>query len=242
LRRAAKSRAGSVFSALVQFHGYEFRNPDWLALAFTHASKHEARDNERLEFLGDATLDLIVADELFRRSPELSEGQMTEVKALIVSRPSLGRVARELGLEHHARVGAGLGGDSLPVSVLANLYEAALGAVYVDGGLEAARAVALSTLRATIDRAAAEYDSSHPKQRLQHIAQSRWGGLPNYELVESRGSAHARAFQMRARIGETLFPTAWGRTRKEAERWAAFEALLVLDDAAAASQRENKSE
>lgn len=229
----------------MRFEGHTFRDPALLELAFTHASTHEASDNERLEFLGDAALDLIVAAELYARSPALDEGEMTEIKAVVVSRPTLGRVARELGLDQRARLGPGLRSRALPTSVLANLFEAVLGAVYLDGGLEAARAFALSTLRPTIDRAAAEFDSTNPKQRLQQLAQTRWATLPAYELVDSRGSAHAKAFLMRARVGETRFPTAWGRTRKEAERWAAFEALLVLDErerADAAGKAGDKSE
>jgi ribonuclease-3 len=213
----------------LQFQGHTFARPELFELALSHASLHEARDNERLEFLGDAALDLIVADELFALRPELSEGQMTEIKAVIVSRPTLSRIARETGLDQLARVGPGLRSRALPASVLANLFEAMLGAVYLDGGLEAARRVALAMLRESVEYAAAEYSSKNPKQRLQHLAQARWATLPSYEQLESRGSAHARAFLVRARIGEAAFPSAWGRTRKEAERWAAFEALLVLE-------------
>lgn len=213
----------------MQFQGHTFARPELFDLALTHASLHEARDNERLEFLGDAALDLVVAEELYALLPELSEGQMTEIKAVVVSRPTLSRIARELGLDQLARVGPGLRSRALPASVLANLFEAMLGAVYLDGGVEAARRVALAMLRDTIEYAAAEYGSKNPKQRLQHVAQSRWATLPHYEQLEARGSAHARAFLVRARIGEAAFPSAWGRTRKEAERWAAFEALLVLE-------------
>lgn len=220
----------------MQFQGHIFADAALLERALTHASTHEPHDNERLEFLGDAALDLIVADELFAREPSLSEGAMTEIKAVVVSRPTLSRVARELGLDQRARVGPGLRSRALPASVLANLFEALLGAVYVDGGIEAARRVALATLGAAIEQAASDYGSKNPKQRLQHLAQARWATLPHYELLESRGSAHAKAFRMQARIGEARFPSAWGRTRKEAERWAAFEALLVLDAEAAEAQ------
>lgn len=217
----------------MQFQGHTFADATLLERAFTHASTHEPHNNERLEFLGDAALDLIVADELFTRVPALSEGAMTEIKAVVVSRPTLSRIARELGLERLARVGPGMHSRALPASVLANLFEAALGAVYVDGGLAAARRVALATLGAAIEQAASDFGSKNPKQRLQHLAQARWATLPQYDLLESRGSAHAKAFLMQARIGEARFPSAWGRTRKEAERWAAFEALLVLDAKAA---------
>lgn len=213
----------------MQFGGHNFADPELFAKALTHASTHFEHDNERLEFLGDAALDLIVAHELFARRPALSEGAMTEIKAVVVSRPTLSAAARELGLDRLARVGPGLRSRTLPASVLANLYEALLGAVYLDGGFEAARRAALATLGETIERATREWGSSNPKQRLQQLAQARWATLPSYEMLESFGSAHAKAFCMQASIGEARFPSAWGRTRKEAERWAAFEALLVLD-------------
>ena len=208
---------------------HEFRDPTLLQLALTHASMSPERDNERLEFLGDAALDLIIAEELFRRHEQMSEGDLTEAKAGIVSRKALALAASALGLQARARLGGGMQGRSVPASVLANLYEAVLGAVYLDGGYEAARKFALATLSDPLAAVVGPDGEINPKQELQHMAQSHWGSLPEYELLETRGTAHARAFLMRARVGETAFPSAWGRTRKEAERWAAHEALLVLN-------------
>ena len=108
---------------------WDFRDPRLLELALTHASTGASTDNERLEFLGDAVLDLIVAEELYRLVPELSEGAMTELKAWVVSRKVLAGVARSLELDGRARVGQGMKARALTSSVLANLYEAALGAV-----------------------------------------------------------------------------------------------------------------
>jgi len=207
-----------------------FRDPALLQLALTHASMTTERDNERLEFLGDAALDLIIAEELFRRHEQMSEGDLTEAKASIVSRKTLALAANALGLQARAQLGGGMSGRSVPASVLANLYEAVLGAVYLDGGYQAARTFALATLRGPLESVANSDSDGNPKQDLQHLAQSRWGTLPAYELLEMRGTAHARAFLMRARVGETAFPSAWGRTRKEAERLAAHEALLVLNE------------
>ena len=210
--------------------GYQFRDPSLLAQALTHASVQGGRDNERLEFLGDAALNLATTELLFAREPALSEGAMTEIKAAVVSRRALAESARELGLDAAAALGKGLQGRALPVSVLANLYEAVLGAIYVDGGFEPAQAFVRRTLARTIADAERELASANPKQRLQHLAQARWATLPEYELLETRGDAHARAFLVRAKLGERAFPSAWGRTRKEAERWAAHEALLALAD------------
>jgi len=207
-----------------------FRDPALLQLALTHASMTAERDNERLEFLGDAALDLIIAEELFRRHEQMSEGDLTEAKASIVSRKTLALAANALGLQARAQLGGGMSGRSVPASVLANLYEAVLGAVYLDGGYQAARTFALATLSGPLAAVENSDSEGNPKQDLQHLAQSRWGTLPAYELLETRGTAHARAFLMRARVGETAFPSAWGRTRKEAERFAAHEALLVLNE------------
>jgi len=207
---------------------YAFRHPELLELALTHASTDGSANNERLEFLGDAALDLIVADELFHCLNDLPEGELTELKASVVSRRTLAEAAHGLGLEARARVGGGMRERSLPKSVLANLYEAVLGAVYLDGGFPAARAFALETLRPFLDSVRERVGSRNPKQDLQHICQARWGGPPHYVQLDQRGQAHARAFLVAARIGTRRFPSAWGRTVKEAERWAAHEALLVL--------------
>lgn len=208
---------------------YDFSSPELLTLALTHSSVGLSRDNERLEFLGDAALDLVVAEELYRHHQELPEGELTELKADVVSRRTLADAARRLGLHLRASVGPGLRSRIPPRSVLANLYEAVLGAVYLDGGLEAARAFTLTTLRGPLERVRARRQAANPKQRLQQLCQKHWGELPVYVLIESRGEAHARAFLVACEIQGTRHPSAWGRTLKEAESWAAHEALLRLE-------------
>lgn len=209
---------------------HSFANPALLELALTHASVTGGANNQRLEFLGDAVLDLIVAEELYRRTDGLDEGAMTELKASVVSRQGLAEVGRELGLADRARIGGGLRNRALPASVLANLYEAVLGAVYLDAGFPAARAFALVTMVIPLSRTRDGTASRSTKQALQQLSQSRWGSPPTYELLARRGSDHARAFLMSAVIEGRRFPSAWGRTHKEAEGWAAHEALLVLED------------
>ena len=209
---------------------YEFTDPDLRDLALTHASSSGDRNNERLEFLGDAVLDLIVAEELYKKHPELPEGSMTQLKAGIVSRKSLARAADTLGLALEAHLGRGMRGRVLPTSVLANLFEAMVGAIYLDGDYFAARSFSLAYLGEALEQTRLTEPVDNPKQSLQQLTQARWGMLPDYPLLERRGRAHARAFLVAARIGETNYPSAWGRTRKEAESWAAHEALLVLAD------------
>jgi ribonuclease-3 len=209
---------------------HSFNEPDLLRLALTHASTGAEQDNERLEFLGDAVLDLVVAEELFRVHTDLPEGDLTELKAWVVSRRVLAEAAQRLDLDQAARLGSGLRQSTLPRSVLANLYEAVLGAVYLDAGLEAARAFALATLSEPLDQVRERQGGPNPKQALQQIGQQRTGEPPSYELLDERGDPHAKAFLVAAVLGDQRFPSAWGRTRKEAERWAAYEALLVLGD------------
>ena len=210
--------------------GHPFRDPGLLALALTHASTEGLVDNERLEFLGDAALDLVVAEELYRQHPNLQEGELTRLKARVVSRASLAEVGRMQEIGAHAKFGPGLSGKILSRAVLANLVEAVLGAVYLDAGLEAVRDCVRLVLADALQEVREQRTAPPPKQALQQITQERWGRPPSYELLESRGQAHARAFLIQAKVGEQTFPSAWGRTRKEAEGWAASEALLVLQD------------
>lgn len=211
---------------------YTFRDRALLDLALTHSSTNASADNERLEFLGDAALDLIVAEELFDRHADLTEGGLTELKSRLVARRTLAVAARELGLEDEARVGRGLSSRTLSRSILANLYEAVLGAIYLDRGLPAARAFVLATLGGALEHVREREERANPKQQFQEHCQKLWGAPPLYRLLETRGEAHARAFLVCARADGQDYPPAWGRTRKEAERWAAYEALLVLEERA----------
>ncbi len=208
--------------------GHTFSDPALLERALTHASTGAERDNERLEFLGDAVLDLVVAEILFAQKPERSEGELTELKSWVVSRRPLAEASRELGLEDDSRLGPGLAQRALPDSVLANLYEAVLGALYLDAGLETARAFVHRTLARPLGEAATQQTTRNPKQDLQHVCQRLYSVPPRYLELETRGQAHARAYLMCVMIQGERFPSAWGRTRKEAESWAAHEALIVL--------------
>ncbi|MDP6519452.1 MAG: putative dsRNA-binding protein, partial [Planctomycetota bacterium] len=170
-----------------------------------------------------------VAEELYRSPADLDEGQMTEFKSHVVSRRTLAQGARNLDLQERAHLGSGLARRTLSRAVLANLYEAVLGAVYLDAGLEACRTFMRTTLATPLGEALAKRGTDNPKQRLQETCQARWGAPPEYETIETRGAAHARAFLVRVNTDARSFPTAWGRTRKEAEQWAAHEALLILE-------------
>ena len=209
---------------------HRFADPSLLELALTHSSTGRALDNERLEFLGDAVLDLIVAEDLYDHLPDVPEGVLTELKAYVVSRVTLAEAARRMGIEQHVRLGPGLRERALPRSVLANLYEAVLGAVYLDAGLEPSRDFVRTTLAEPLEEVRAQRLDNNPKQVLQQLCQRRWGRPPVYEVLEQRGQSHARAYRVAAETAERRFPSAWGRTLKEAERWAALEALIALEE------------
>ena len=211
---------------------YVFQNERLLHRALTHASLHGEENNERLEFLGDTVLDLVAAEALFLALPEHREGDLSVAKSWLVSRKTLATAARRLGLAEQARFGGGLNGERPPLSVLANLYEAMLGAIFLDGGLEAARHFVLESLADELQEALAEGYVRNHKQRLQEWAQRNGGAPPAYRLLEQRGDADRRAFRMQAVIGNTHYPSAWGKSRKEAEHWAAQEALFEIEETA----------
>lgn len=214
---------------------HDFNDESLLDLAMTHSSTGKAQNNERLEFLGDTVLDLIVAEALYHGHPEMNEGALTEFKAEVVSRKTLAEAARQLGLDEGVRVGSGMRGRALPRSVLANIYEAILGAIYLDAGLEASRDYVHKTLAEPLSRPHHQESPHNPKQELQQLCQKLWGSPPAYKTVRQHGQSHARAFLVVAEAGGETYPSAWGRTLKEAERWAAYEALLVLSGEEGAS-------
>ena len=212
--------------------GYRFRDRELLARALTHASARDGH-NERLEFLGDAVLNLVVAEALFRTLPDKREGRLTELKALLVSRDTLERVALRLGLADFVRTGGSLAErGSVPRSVLGNALEALLGALYLDAGnaagLEIAGRAALAWLQPEMARLETEHARARAKSKLQAWAQRAHGCLPEYHLLETFVHPEAHAFQVAALVAGRRFPAAWASTKKEAERLAAWEALLVV--------------
>ena len=133
-----------------------------------------------------------------------------------------------IGLPDHARLGRGLDRQALSRSVLANLYEGVVGAVYLDGGIHAACEFVLDTLSPELSAARERGGHPRPKQAFQEVCQQRFAAPPDYEILHTRGDDNARAFLVAAQAGGQRFPSAWGRTVKEAEHWAAYEALLEL--------------
>ncbi len=212
--------------------GHTFRDHGLVIQAITHPSHSDQvdlrEDYERLEFLGDSVLGLVVVDEIYRRFPELPEGTMTKIKIAVVAGATLSEVAEELGLADLIMVGEserGTGGRGM-ASALENAFEALVAAVYLDGGLEAAREVVLRALADRIVPGAAD-SLEHPKSLLQELLQSA-GDIPRYEIIAVEGPPHDRTFTARVSTNGGELGIGEGRTKKEAEMNAASRALESL--------------
>ncbi len=212
--------------------GYRFSDPARLGEALVHRSwAHEQGSidhNERLEFLGDAVLGVIAADWLFRSHPELPEGELSRRKAWLVSAPTLARHAARLGLGERMQLGVGeeRSGGRGRASILADAVEAVFGAVWLDGGFEAARGV-VERFLATAAEEAAEA-AADAKTELQELVQG-WGWeLPEYAIVAEQGPDHDKQFVCEVRLRGDLAGTGEGRSKKEAQQRAAAAALAGL--------------
>jgi ribonuclease-3 len=211
--------------------GYEFSDPALLVAALTHASgaQHRLASNERLEFLGDAILGFLVCETLYRAFPDSLEGDLTRIKSVVVSRETCSRISDRLGLIDFLIVGKGLAvGRTVPASVLSDLFESLVAAIYIDGGLDAVRPLVARMLEAEIAEVASGAQGSNHKSLLQQWAQRDFGITPTYEVLDETGPDHSKSFQVSAQIGGRRYAPAWGRNKKEAEQRAASNALVEL--------------
>lgn len=210
--------------------GHQFAAPALLAQALTHRS-HTGRDNERLEFLGDAVLGLVIGEELYRRQPLAEEGELTRLRASLVDAESLAAIAAGLEIGDHLRLGAGelkSGGYRRP-SILADALEAIIGAVYLEGGLETARALVLRLYSARLANLPTK-PVKDPKTRLQEWLQSRGYELPAYTLEAVWGEPHAQTFRAGCTVAAmSLAATGEGASRRRAEQEAAVALIALLE-------------
>jgi len=212
--------------------GYEFSNKKLLAKAFTHSSAVDNRilSNERLEFLGDSVLAVVICQTLFERFPGYLEGDLTKIKSMIVSRGTCAKVSRHLGLQKYLKVGKGMvSSRALSGSLAAGVIETAIGAIYIDGGLEAAHNFILRVFGSLIDRADAQQAQGNFKSLLQQHAQEKFNVTPVYMLLDEKGPDHNKCFELGVVIDDQHFTSAWGTNKKEAEQKAAFNALVELN-------------
>lgn len=216
--------------------GYSFGDRAILLQALTHTSYgHEflqerpiaLRDNERLEFLGDAILDVIVSDILLEAFPSANEGQLSKMRAAVVNEKTLAQLARSIQLQDVVRLGKGelqTGGSNKP-SILSSTFEALIAAIYLDGGFNAVYPVVrhlFAPLFVEERELIAFYDH---KTQLQEIVQARWKVTPTYHLLQTTGPDHAKTFEVEVRMNGRLLANASGSSKKEAEQNAAREAI-----------------
>ncbi len=216
---------------------FGIRDNKLLKEALTHRSYiHEYRvkglkDNEELEFLGDAVLGLVISDYLYRRYPEYSCGELSKLKAVIVSEKILSKRAKTLGIGRYLLLGKGeerAGGRDRP-SILSDALEAIIGALYLDRGLETARHFILREFSEEIDSLVKRKYLQDYKGWLQEIIQARFKRKPRYQVIGERGPQHRKVFTVEARLGKRVMGRGRGRSKKEAEQRAAQQALVRME-------------
>jgi len=223
--------------------GYSFRNRELLAEALTHKSFHHEHPrkapkyNERLEFLGDSVLALVIVEHIFTLEMEYSESLMSKIKSYLVRGSLLSEIAAELSLGHYIRLGRGEEdtGGRRKKSILADALEAVFGTIYLDGGYESARRVILSLFKDRITSSIASGEYLDYKTELQERSQTLFGVLPEYRVVGQEGDEHLRMFTVEVFIGGTQFGRGVGRSKKEAETLAAKEAMERFGEQSAKS-------
>jgi len=206
--------------------GYEFSDKNLLARAFTHSSAVDNRllSNERLEFLGDAVLAVVICQTLFERFSGYLEGDLTKIKSMLVSRGTCARISRQLGLQKFLKVGKGMiSSRALSGSLAAGVLETIIAAIYIDGGFDTAQ-----SFSSLIERADAEQAQGNYKSLLQQYSQEQSNVTPIYVLLDEKGPDHNKCFELEVVIADRHFPSAWGTNKKEAEQKAAFNALVEL--------------
>jgi ribonuclease-3 len=215
--------------------GYSFANSDLLVLAFVHRSfVNEHRDliqqnNERLEFLGDSVLGLATSDFLYHRLPAFPEGQLSQIRSCLVDAPSCARYLQKLGLPDFILLGRGekMSEGKAKVSILADVFEAIVGAVYLDGGLGIAKSFLLCHFEAEMEGVIGT-PSRNYKAELQDHSQKKYQKAPVYKIVQETGPDHAKVFHVMVYVDEKEAGIGVGDSKKQAEQRAAFEALSKI--------------
>lgn len=212
--------------------GYKFHDRALLRSALTHASgaEHRLASNERLEFLGDAILGVVVCELLFHQYPEYLEGDLTKIKSVVVSRQTCAKISEALGMQECLILGKGMAAHpSVPPSLLADVFESLVAAMYLDGGADASRRFIEECIGPEIELAATGELGGNYKSLLQQYSQRELGHTPIYHCLDEKGPDHAKYFKIAAQVGPRRFEAAWGRNKKEAEQRAASNALSELN-------------
>lgn len=209
---------------------YTFSDPGLIDMALTHASTTEngLASNERLEFLGDAVLGIVVCERIYRRYPALREGEMTKIKSMVVSRDTCAKIARSIGLEPLLILGKGMLNGDLPASLSACAFESVIAAMYLDSNFDRVAQFLIPIVDPLIDRAAASGHQQNFKSVLQQYAQHHLGATPVYKVLDEKGPDHSKCFKVAVDVGGRRFEPCWGATKKKGEQEAALAALREL--------------
>lgn len=219
------------FAELEEKIGYRFRDTQLLRQALTHSSYaneqkiNKLGDYERLEFLGDAVLELVSSDYIYQQYPDMTEGKMTKLRSSIVCEPALASCARQMGLEEYILLGKGeeaTGGRGRD-SIISDVMEAIIGAIYIDSGIDEVKTYIHRVILSDLEHKQLFYDA---KTILQEEIQKENKGVLRYELVSEDGPEHAKIFAVNAMIGERIIGSGTGHSKKAAEQKAAYEALI----------------
>ena len=225
------SDVGESLSFCEQSLQYRFRDQELLLRCLTHASVARIRldSNERLEFLGDAIMGAIVCEQLFRQYPEKTEGELTRIKSVVVSRTSCAKISSDLGLDRCLQLGKGLADhEIIPQSIMAAVFESLVAGVYLDGGFEAVSALVRRVMSPELERTVETSHGKNYKSLLQQLAQKNNRGMPCYDLLDEKGPDHSKCFKIAVRIGADTFAAAWGPNKKEAEQRSAQNAWCQI--------------
>jgi ribonuclease-3 len=215
----------------------KFKQPALLKQALVHTSflnenpGIDVGSNERLEFLGDAALGVVVAEQLYNEYPNVDEGKLTELRAHLVRRDTLARAAARFELGEYLQLGRGedaAGGRRRPTN-MARAYEALVGAIFLDGGVTKVRAFIKRSLSDELQALRNKGMPLDPKSRLQELVQSRWQTTPSYKLLKTEGPDHARRFTVQVMVGRKALGVGEGRSKQMAEKEAAQQALTEID-------------
>ncbi|HPS53993.1 MAG TPA: ribonuclease III [Sedimentisphaerales bacterium] len=220
-----------VLHQIEQIIGYKFKDRSLLIKAFTHSSVTDARimSNERLEFLGDSVLGLVICLNLFNRFPDYLEGDLTKIKSMLVSRKTCAKVIKENSLHELLKVGKGMAAsNSLSGSLAAGLLEALIAAVFIDSNFEVTQDLILRLFEPMLKKVDAEQSQGNYKSILQQHSQLHFSVTPIYELVDEKGPDHNKCFELEAVVDGRHFKSAWGNNKKDAEQKAALNALVEL--------------
>jgi ribonuclease-3 len=216
-----------------QIVGYTFRDKALLTTALTHSSlaDHRLNSNERLEFLGDAVLGVIICQELYQRFPYLLEGELTKIKSAVVSRMTCAAASHKLNLVECLFLGKGMSQRAgLPDSLAAAVFEAMVASMYLDSGdLQMVRDFVLTVMNPYIEEAAQSDHQRNFKSQLQQHAQQYMGATPVYDLLDEQGPDHHKCFEVCVVINGRRFDSAWGPSKKCAEQKAAYNAAVELN-------------